>query len=103
MLGSGVLAFQDPENTNMDGSLASGTLRGSDIIVSSAAIKGGGQEPSVIRPSVVCGTSKSGWVYGAYRITGPVCACNAAFVAGTAKNCSSCANGFDTSNCKCGV
>jgi hypothetical protein len=105
VVGNSALVFREPQNAYIDGSIAAGDLRGSDVIIRSTAFKGPGREPFTLTPTVVCGADVGVWVDGDYCISGPVCACNAAFNfnAGTSTNCSSCANGFDSDSCRCGV
>lgn len=102
VLGSGVLEFLQPEKVNIN-SIGAPGASGSDIIIRSGAIKNGSQGRVAVNPTIVCGSESSVWVDGDYSISGPVCACNAAFVAGNSTTCNTCDNGFDAETCGCAV
>jgi hypothetical protein len=54
--------------------------------------------------SMTCGSGSSSWVDGEYVIQGPLCACTAAFEAGTSTTCDSCGSrGWNPAKCACAV
>lgn len=52
--------------------------------------------------NLTCGSNGAPWAPGAYTVTGPVCACNEAFVNGTSTTCDSCGDlGWSDGLCAC--
>lgn len=93
VLGNATLQFNDPSTANLDNNTVN------DILLLPAL-----QRVETLNPRVVCGAdSGSTWAIGAYRISGPVCACNEQFVSGNGTDCSTCELGFDSERCRCRV